>query len=137
VPRSLTYRKLAFANYPARCVYCGYGIPEVLEVAHLDCNRTNCGLDNLAILCPTCHRMHDLALIPTDIIVRLRDEPPTANWAKLQKDGPRKAAATLERKRRARKAVATRREYAARRSARGESVDTPADATHGDDSPAT
>lgn len=39
--------------------------------------------------------MHDLDLIPTEIIVRLRDNPPEARWSKLQKDGPQKAAKKL------------------------------------------
>lgn len=102
-------RQAALSHYPRRCLYCGFGIEAVLEVAHLDCNRDNCGLDNLAVLCPTCHRMHDLDLIPTDIIVRLRDDPPEARWSKLQKDGPQKAAKKLKQRRAALKAVATRR----------------------------
>ena len=45
-PTSMTtslpnYRKLAFDEYAHICVYCGFGIPEVLEVAHLDGNRAN------------------------------------------------------------------------------------------------
>ena len=33
------YRKLAFDAYAPICVHCGFGIREVLEVAHLDGNR--------------------------------------------------------------------------------------------------
>jgi 5-methylcytosine-specific restriction endonuclease McrA len=108
------YRKLAFEKYAPICVHCGFGIKEVLEVAHLDCNPKNCELDNLAILCPTCHRMHDIDLIPTDAIIRLRDEKRKPRWAKLTKDAARKAVETKRldpelMKRAAQKAVATRK----------------------------
>ncbi len=108
------YRKLALEAYRPICAYCGFGIKEVLEVAHLDCDPQNNSLGNLALLCPTCHRMHDIDLIPAEIIVRLRDEKRTARWGKLMKDA---AAKALETKRgkpgalsaAAAKAVATRR----------------------------
>jgi 5-methylcytosine-specific restriction endonuclease McrA len=108
------YRKLAFESYAPICVYCGFGIKEVLEVAHLDCKPENCEIDNLAILCPTCHRMHDVDLIPTEIIRRLRDEKRKANWAKLTKDASKKAVQTklldpLSMKVAAKKAAATRK----------------------------
>jgi 5-methylcytosine-specific restriction endonuclease McrA len=108
------YRKLAFEKYAPICVHCGFGIKEVLEVAHLDCNPQNCELDNLAILCPTCHRMHDIDLIPTDVVIRLRDEKREPRWAKLTKDAARKAVETKRldpelMKRAAQKAVATRK----------------------------
>src|ERR1700719_2520240 len=90
----LNYRKLAFATYAPVCVYCGFGIKEVLEVAHLDCEPANCDVANLAILCPTCHRMHDIDLIPTDVVARLRDEKRKPRWAKLTKDAAEKAVKT-------------------------------------------
>jgi hypothetical protein len=108
------YRKLAFETYAPICVYCGFGIKEVLEVAHLDCIPANCEAANLAILCPTCHRMHDIDLIPTDVVIRLRDEKRKPRWAKLTKD----AAATAIKTKRlnpelmreaGRKAAATRK----------------------------
>ena len=86
----LNYRKLAFDAYAAICVHCGFGIREVLEVAHLDGNRANNSPSNLAILCPTCHRMHDIDLLPTDAVVRLRDEKRKARWSKLTKDAAKK-----------------------------------------------
>jgi hypothetical protein len=50
------YRQLAFENYPHKCKVCEYDkYPEVLEVNHIDCDRSNNSLDNLEILCPTCH----------------------------------------------------------------------------------
>lgn len=108
------YRKLALQAYRPLCAYCGFGIQEVLEVAHLDCDPQNNSLENLALLCPTCHRMHDIDLIPTDVVVRLRDEKRSPRWGKLMKDAGTKA---LETKRKnpgslsaaAQKAVATRR----------------------------
>jgi hypothetical protein len=52
--------------------------------------------------------MHDLDLIETDVIRKLRDDPPEVRWAKLMKDGPRKAHEALRRRRIALKAVAAR-----------------------------
>jgi hypothetical protein len=88
------YRKQALKAYPHICVYCGFGIAGVLEVAHLDCNPQNCDLTNLALLCPTCHRMHDLNLIPTEIIRNMRDTERKITWQKLMKDAAAKAVAT-------------------------------------------
>ena len=89
------YRKLAFDNYLPICSFCGFGLKSVLEVAHLDGNRSNNGLKNLAILCPTCHRMHDLDLITSTTIVltrsRMQKGESAVDWTKLQKrvDGVR------------------------------------------------
>src|SRR5690242_9829118 len=108
------YRKLALEAYAPICVYCGFGIKAVLEVAHLDCDPANNDVRNLALLCPTCHRMHDIDLIPTEVVARLRDEKRKARWSKLTKDAVTKAVATKRRdpehmREAARKAVATRR----------------------------
>ena len=102
------------AHYPHRCVWCGFGISEVLEVAHLDGNRRHNELGNLALLCPTHHRMLDLDLLPEDAVRQLRDQPRKARWSKLLGDGPQRAHETLrnrreKRKSAAKKAVASRR----------------------------
>ena len=121
MPTESTYRKEALKKYGAKCVYCGFAIKEVLEVAHLDGRRSNNRLSNLAPLCPTCHRMHDLDLIPTAVIKTMRDHPKKPRWAKLLKDAGPKAAETKKRKRAAlrrkrkraaKKAVETRRKRA-------------------------
>lgn len=110
VPKKVAYRIAALDHYKThRCVYCGFGIAAVLEVAHLDCDPGNCEVDNLALLCPTCHRMHDLDLIPTDVIRQMRDVPREVRWAKLAKDAPKKAGLTRRRQTAARKAAATRK----------------------------
>lgn len=50
------YRKWAFENYPHECERCGYNeVPGILVVHHRDRDRTNHKLENLQILCPTCH----------------------------------------------------------------------------------
>lgn len=50
------YRFLAFSNHAHKCDVCGWNeIPDVLEVHHKDSNHSNNSLDNLQILCPTCH----------------------------------------------------------------------------------
>jgi 5-methylcytosine-specific restriction endonuclease McrA len=112
------YRKIAFEHYEPFCAHCGFGIPAVLEVAHIDGSRSNNDIKNLIILCPNCHKMHDLDIISTETIVVMRDRPKTVNWRKRMKDAGAKAALTrkthatsLRRKRRlaALKAVATRR----------------------------
>ena len=117
--RRLNYRKLAFEHYHDRlfCAHCGFGIPEVLEVAHLDCCRQNNDVNNLVLLCPTCHKMLDLDLISTEAMIQMRDRPRVVRWAKRMKDAGKKAAlsrktrrASFRRKRRsaALKAAATR-----------------------------
>jgi hypothetical protein len=116
--KRINYRKLAFAAYDPLCACCGFGISSVLEVAHIDGNRSNNDLGNLVILCPNCHKMHDLDIIPTEVVRQMRDRPKLVNWRKRMKDAGVKAAMSrkkrlgaLQRKRRlaAKKAVATRR----------------------------
>ena len=68
------YRKDAFANYPPKCAVCGWDEDEdVLEVHHIDENRSNNNLDNLIILCPICHRkltLHKYVLIDRTKIIK-------------------------------------------------------------------
>ncbi len=105
--KRVNYRKLAFDNYLPICSFCGFGVKSVLEVAHLDGNRDNNELKNLAILCPTCHRMHDLDLITTTTIIltrsRMQKGEKAVNWGKLMKAD----AKTLSN--RAKKAVQTKK----------------------------
>jgi hypothetical protein len=65
--------------------------------------------------------MHDIDLIPTDVVARLRDEKRKPRWAKLTKDAAAKAMATKRLKpelmrEAARKAVATRKARATART---------------------
>jgi len=103
------YRKLAFANYDPLCAHCGFGIPAVLEVAHIDGNRNNNEIGNLVILCPNCHKMLDLDLISNEMIIEMRDRPKNVRWAKRMKDAGEKAAKKRKRTLAARKAVETRK----------------------------
>ena len=107
-PKRFNYRKLAFSHYPQVCAHCGFGIPDVLEVAHIDSNRSNNAASNLVILCPNCHKMHDLDLISTPTIIEMRDRPKVVLWAKRMKDAGRKAAVTRKRRMAGIKAAATR-----------------------------
>jgi hypothetical protein len=97
----VNYRKLAFAHYEQLgqvvCAHCGFGIRDVLEVAHLDCDRANNDVANLVILCPTCHKMLDLDLISTATIIEMRDRPKVAVWAKRMKDAGVKSAKSRRR----------------------------------------
>lgn len=53
---SSDYRERALAHFNNVCDCCGFSdVPEVLVVHHRDRDRTNNTLDNLRILCPTCH----------------------------------------------------------------------------------
>jgi hypothetical protein len=90
----INYRKLAFEHYKDRlfCAHCGFGIPAVLEVAHLDCDRQHNDISNLVLLCPTCHKMLDLDLISTEAMIQMRDRPRVVRWAKRMKDAGKKAA---------------------------------------------
>jgi len=82
----------------------------VLEVAHIDCNRNNNNPDNLVLLCPNCHKMHDLDLISTETIIQMRDRSKIPDWKKRMKDAGAKAALKRKRKAAANKAVETRRQ---------------------------
>jgi hypothetical protein len=101
----INYRKLAFEHYKDRlfCAHCGFGIPEVLEVAHLDCDRHHNEISNLVLLCPTCHKMLDLDLISTEAMVQIRDRPRVVRWAKRMKDAGKKAATSRKRRETARR----------------------------------
>ena len=120
MPKRVNYRKLAFAHYDPLCAHCGFGVPAVLEVAHLDCNRTNNELSNLVILCPNCHKMHDLDLISTATIIEMRDRPKVVQWSKRMKDAGQKAALKRLRSASARKAAATRKQNAALAATNGQ-----------------
>ena len=96
---TIDYRKLAFYHYPEpyMCAHCGFGIPDVLEAAHIDGNRSNNKLSNLVILCPNCHKMFDLDLISKKVIIEMRDRPKKVDWAKRMKDAGQKAKETRAR----------------------------------------
>lgn len=50
------YRQLALRDLPNRCNRCQWEKhSEVLVVHHIDRDRTNHKLENLEVLCPTCH----------------------------------------------------------------------------------
>jgi len=85
--RSGKSRKIAFQNYQPICVWCGVSLPDLLEVAHLDHNRSNDDPKNLVFLCLTHHRMLDLGFIPHDVVAQLRDRPFKADWSILIKGG--------------------------------------------------
>ena len=54
---SLNYRLHAMSVLPHKCSVCGWDEDErILEVHHKDEDRSNNKIDNLCILCPTCHR---------------------------------------------------------------------------------
>ena len=63
-----SYRRIAFKSYDWKCHVCGFAedleytkgtkllkFPVILDVHHVDGNRTNNEVSNLIILCPTCH----------------------------------------------------------------------------------
>jgi hypothetical protein len=50
------YREIAFRSKERKCERCEYNKhPEILEVHHKDRNRENNTIENLLVLCPTCH----------------------------------------------------------------------------------
>lgn len=117
------YRKLALARYKRSlggvevnvCVMCGFGIPAVLEVAHLNHDRKMCTMDDLALLCPNCHKMHDIGLIPTEVVKMMRDQQPKEDWAIRMKDAGKKSAATrLAKAVKAKKSLAAKKAWATR-----------------------
>ena len=84
------FRKRAFETYGFLCAWCGCGVPAVLEVAHIDGNRSHNGPSNLAILCLTCHRMLDLGIIPKIMIRKMRTKRKLGNWNILIHTGKKK-----------------------------------------------
>ena len=120
-PKRINYRKRAFAHYDPVCAHCGYGVPDVLEVAHIDGKRQNNEISNLVILCPNCHKMHDLDLIPTETIIQMRDRPKIVTWSKRMKDAGKKAAITRKWRLAGMKAAETRARNKAMRQKEGPS----------------
>ena len=58
-----SYRQWAFNEYEHKCAVCGWCEDErVLEVHHIDEDRSNNDINNLIILCPICHRYLTLHL---------------------------------------------------------------------------
>lgn len=56
---AVDYRSVAFRELKHECAMCGYKkYPQVLEAHHIDHNRLNSSLQNLQLLCPTCHEEH-------------------------------------------------------------------------------
>ncbi len=52
------YRKRALEFYSNQCQNCSWNkFPDLLEVNHRDINRDNNKIENLEVLCPTCHRL--------------------------------------------------------------------------------
>lgn len=94
----LHYRKPLAEAYFHTCAVCGFGIQAVLEVAHLGQDRKDNTIENLAILCPNCHKMHDIGLIPKVVVVLLRDQKAEVNWGPRVKEAGPKAAATRKAK---------------------------------------
>ena len=84
------FRKRAFETYGFLCAWCGCGIPAVLEVAHIDGNRSHNGPSNLAILCLTCHRMLDLGIIPKTMVKKMRTKRKLGKWKILIHTGKEK-----------------------------------------------
>lgn len=123
-PAGKAYRNAALEKYVRKigdstlhvCVVCGFGIKEILEVAHLSQDRSDNDLQNLAVLCPNCHKMHDIGLIPTDVVRALRDHKPELNWKLRIKDAGAKAAAKRKEKAGAAKRSASAKKAVAARA---------------------
>jgi hypothetical protein len=51
------YREEAFKVFPQKCMVCSFfdEYPELMQVHHIDANRNNNDISNLAVLCPTHH----------------------------------------------------------------------------------
>jgi hypothetical protein len=66
--KSKNYRLKALENYEHKCLCCGWNEDErILEVHHIDGNRNNNSVNNLCILCPTCHRKITLGYYNLDL----------------------------------------------------------------------
>lgn len=71
-----TYRKRALEYYGRKCSVCEYDEdPDILEVHHIDEDRSHNKLPNLIVLCPMCHKKlttHNYQLIGRTRIIRLQ-----------------------------------------------------------------
>ena len=57
------YRRNAFNKYEHKCAVCGWDEDErILEVHHIDEDRSHNDINNLIILCPICHKKLTLHL---------------------------------------------------------------------------
>ena len=55
---TINYRVTAFKHFDKICTVCGWkDIPDLLDVHHIDFNRSNNDISNLIPLCPNCHAM--------------------------------------------------------------------------------
>lgn len=58
-------KKMEARNMLLRCERCGYDSePKILGVHHKDRNRNNNEIDNLEVLCPTCHSLEHMKHTP-------------------------------------------------------------------------
>jgi hypothetical protein len=63
------YRSTALRFYKNRCADCHYDTHvRVLEVHHVDGNRSNNAVENLAVLCPICHRERHLGYRANEMV---------------------------------------------------------------------
>jgi 5-methylcytosine-specific restriction endonuclease McrA len=58
-----SYRDIAFRNYPHECEWCKDKFVDILQVHHIDHNQKNNIIQNLIILCPTCHEMETKSIV--------------------------------------------------------------------------
>jgi len=49
------YRGTALKEYPNVCMICGFNKEYAIEIHHIDKNRSNNDIKNLAVLCSNCH----------------------------------------------------------------------------------
>lgn len=57
------YRTLALRTYGEQCQDCGYDkYVQILEVHHIDGDRTNNKIENLRVLCKNCHGLYTYGL---------------------------------------------------------------------------
>ena len=71
-----SYRAKAFQHYEHKCAKCGYDeYTKVLQVHHKDCNRENNEIDNLIILCPTCHCVEHYVVLKQPLVEDMGIEP--------------------------------------------------------------
>jgi len=80
-----------------QCWCCGFPVPGLLEAAHAGRRgrRRQLDLDATALLCPTCHRAHDLGLIAWTHVLDGREQilagrrpSPVAAWRTIRAGAP-------------------------------------------------
>jgi TonB family protein len=76
-------RNILLKEVNCKCPFCPCEEVRVLEIHHIDGNRSNNSIQNLIMLCPTCHTEADRRYITRDTVTGRKRDLENANRKKL------------------------------------------------------